>query len=875
MPELKNESKIPVGQVLVGKYRVIREIGRGGMAAVYEAEHLALGKKVALKVLASELSASSIVIERFFREARAAASVKSPHIVDIYDSGRVEDGRPFIAMEMLEGETLYDRMTRIRLISPEGTVRIITQCAKGLMKAHAVGIVHRDLKPENIFILRGEDGEELVKILDFGLAKFYSPVKTDEKTARLTREGAVFGTPAYMSPEQVKGQGSVDHRADLWALGCMTFECLTGRPVWNTDQGVAMTFASIAAAQLPVPSKLRPDLPPSFDEWFRKALERDPAKRFQTSKELADALARSFGGGPISLVSTRDLDAADTVAMTGPPLMEAMEGLADRLEGYDDESPTVARKSMPMAGTVPAREPGLSAVDLPPTASSSGTSRPVPRATIVRYAVSGGALAVALVLAGWSWTRVLGPQILAPVVQSTATAQVEGPTPQGTDTPIAPSTEPRWSLVLADAQKALAMGDAAGAQKALKDAIDAGAAVSVVRAFQEQMKMGAAGAGTCKMAAFSHPRLGVPGNAHSPTIANGAKGAVVTWTDDHEIGGHDHVYSVVIDSTGHPVSRPRDLTPEATDVGSASLLPMGDRIALLYSDQSGREAGVRARWIDEDGRIAGDSILVGAARPGSYWPSIERAPDGFFVAWQDGRDRDGDDLYLRHVNQQLEPVGGEVRATDYAGPPKLAPVVRSPSVAVAGNALYVAYELDRDPKTHLILRLRLPLGAPELSSGLDAAKPPPRGAPLRKDRELGEVQLVNEDKASASAPTIACGNEGCFLAWNGDQGGAFVSLIDPVEGHVVWRKMFSAKGSSPTLGASASGQVMVAYYDSGKVRLAQLSRDGVGSPSTVGKVTGAQPRPWLAPARTGEWLVAWQDTEERHSEAYAARVVCK
>src|SRR5580704_9329660 len=178
MPEPKSETKIGAGQVLVGKYRVTREIGRGGMAAVYEAEHLTLGKKVAVKVLAAELAASTIVIERFFREARAASSVESSNIVDIYDSGRLEDGRPYIAMEMLDGETLYDRMTRIRLIDPATTVRILTQCAKGLMKAHAVGIVHRDLKPENIFILKAEDGEESIKILDFGLAKFYAPVKT-------------------------------------------------------------------------------------------------------------------------------------------------------------------------------------------------------------------------------------------------------------------------------------------------------------------------------------------------------------------------------------------------------------------------------------------------------------------------------------------------------------------------------------------------------------------------------------------------------------------------------------------------------------------------------------------------------------------------
>ena len=127
-----NESKTAVGAVLVGKYRVVREIGRGGIAAVYEAEQLTLGKMVAIKILAAELAQSTIVIERFFREARAAASVKSPHIVDVYDSGRLDDGRPFIAMELLEGESLYDRMARIRLIDPASTVRIITHCAKGL-----------------------------------------------------------------------------------------------------------------------------------------------------------------------------------------------------------------------------------------------------------------------------------------------------------------------------------------------------------------------------------------------------------------------------------------------------------------------------------------------------------------------------------------------------------------------------------------------------------------------------------------------------------------------------------------------------------------------------------------------------------------------
>ncbi len=390
------ESKIADGTLLLGKYRVIREVGRGGMAAVYEAEQLSLGKKVALKVLASELAASNVVIERFFREARAAASVKSPHIVDVYDSGRLEDGRPFIAMEMLDGESLYDRMARVRLIDVPTTVRVISHCAKGLIKAHAAGIVHRDLKPENIFLTKGEDGEDLIKILDFGLAKFYAPVNPDEKTKRLTREGAVFGTPAYMSPEQVKGQGNVDHRSDLWALGCMAYECLLGRPVWNMDQGVAMTFASIATGTIPTPSRIRTDLPLAFDEWFKKCLERDPANRFQTAKELAEALVRVFGDSP-SLGSLGSLNSL--ARLPDDPRPSGQLG--------DDLSPSSPRmrSGLPLD---PLRDVSVPDGPSPASADVLVTNQPLPlpadRSTsIARLAFSG-----ALVVASCRWQRSCG-----------------------------------------------------------------------------------------------------------------------------------------------------------------------------------------------------------------------------------------------------------------------------------------------------------------------------------------------------------------------------------------------------------------------------------------------------------------------------------
>src|ERR1044071_6876666 len=280
---------LPVDALLGGKVRVTREIGRGGMAAVYEAENVDIGKRVAVKVLAAELVSSRTVMERFLREARASAAIRSPYICDVYDVGTFED-RPFLVMELLEGESLYDRLSHIRRLDIRETLAISTQCGKGLARAHEANIVHRDLKPENIFLTKNEDGEVVSKIVDFGLAKFYEPALEGGAAARLTKEGALFGTTAYMSPEQAKAQGEVDQRADLWALACIVYECLTGRTVWNVDQGVAMILAQIAGAPIPRPSRVRDDLPKTFDDWFLKALDRNADKRFQTAKEFSDAL---------------------------------------------------------------------------------------------------------------------------------------------------------------------------------------------------------------------------------------------------------------------------------------------------------------------------------------------------------------------------------------------------------------------------------------------------------------------------------------------------------------------------------------------------------------------------------------------------------
>ncbi len=875
-----NESKIPVGALLAGKYKVIREIGRGGMAAVYEAEQVALGKRVALKVLAQELTHSNIVIERFFREARAAASVQSPYIVDVYDSGRLEDGRPFIAMEFLDGESLYDRMARVRLIDPTTTCRIISHCAKGLMKAHAAGIVHRDLKPENIFIVKSEDGEEISKLLDFGLAKFYAPMRTDEKTARLTREGAVFGTPAYMSPEQVKGLGNVDHRADLWALGCMAFECLIGRPVWNTDQGVAMTFAAIATQPIPVPSKIRADLPVKFDEWFKHALERDPAKRFQTAKELADTLKDALLGpspGPVSYVNISSLDqieAADdaTIELSKPPFpIDTPAPSGEVLTEKTEKSALPIPPPPPVSARAP-RLPNPSATEMPPTASSPVKSARPPVTSVFRWVISGALLVTGAVAIGWVWAKQLKVQVLTPLVMSTATAVTTADS--ATASTLGPAVdEPKWSPLIAEGQQLFAQGDFAAAQKKFKEAESAGAG-SLARAYIEQAKAASSGTGPCKMTQFVRPRYDMKSNAARPAIVEATHGPVMVWTDDHDQKDHDHVYSVQLDDMGRATTAPRDVTPEASEAQKPSLIATGDRLAMLYWDRSGREAGIRARWLDSGGRIAGGSSAVGALRPGHFWPAFEKAPDGFVVVWADDRDHENTDLFFRKLSPELEPVGNEIRLTDYAGPlgPSRAPQVRVPSVAVASNAVFVAYKLERESQ-HMIERLRIAFDDPALQKGLD--EQPPVAGKIKKDRELGDVKLINEDKAPADAPVVECGSEGCFIAYHNEQGGSSVALVEPTAGKIIWRRVVSKTGGHPSLGVSSSGQMMISWFEKGWVHLSTMSRDGVGKDSAFAHVSGEPPHPWIASGKgKNEWLVAWEDFDGSRSEVEAAKVVC-
>ncbi len=276
------------GLQVADRFRLERELGRGGMGSVWLARHTGLDILCAIKFIDQQGRDSTELRARFEREARSAAQLKSPHVVQILDYG-VWQEHPYIAMEYLEGEDLAARLDTAWVLTPEQTCQIIGQVAKALMKAHAAGIVHRDLKPENVFLVRDGD-EEVAKVLDFGIAKSSSMAMVDTGT----KTGSLLGTPYYMSPEQARGVKSIDHRSDLWSLAVMVYQCVTGQLPFESE-GLGDVLAKIMYEPLPVPSEVKPDVPKAFDVWWKRASSRKAEERFQSAKELSEELAIALG----------------------------------------------------------------------------------------------------------------------------------------------------------------------------------------------------------------------------------------------------------------------------------------------------------------------------------------------------------------------------------------------------------------------------------------------------------------------------------------------------------------------------------------------------------------------------------------------------
>jgi eukaryotic-like serine/threonine-protein kinase len=281
-----------VGLVVDGRYRIERVLGTGGMGAVYEAEHVEIGKKVALKVLHPQFSRQADLVARFRREARAASKVGHPNIVDVTDSGTTPEGDVYFVMERLDGLDLGEVLRHERRIAPDRVVAIGTQVCRALSAAHAAGIIHRDLKPENIFLVSREGVADFVKVLDFGIAK--QDMGNQNLPRRLTTPGIAMGTPEYMAPEQAAGK-AIDGRVDIYSVGAILYEMLTADPPHHGAN--TMEILSKKATESPTPPRdLNPDVPEALEEVVMRCLERDPDRRPQTMGALEYELTKSAKG---------------------------------------------------------------------------------------------------------------------------------------------------------------------------------------------------------------------------------------------------------------------------------------------------------------------------------------------------------------------------------------------------------------------------------------------------------------------------------------------------------------------------------------------------------------------------------------------------
>lgn len=313
-PSAQNPRRV-LDTVIARRYRLLGMLGQGGMGSVWRAQHTELLTQVAVKLMDPAIAQNAKSAARFKREAQAAASLFSitKHVVHVLDYG-VDDGLPFIAMELLEGEDLCKRLARVKRLTPTELVALLGQVGKAIAQAHRLGIVHRDLKPANVFIARDQDSdEELVKVLDFGVPK--TQRLSDAASLLQTGTGELMGTPLYMSPEQISGKAPVDARTDVWALAVIAFEALTGKQPF-----IAETFTELERAictnPLPIASASEP-VPEGFDEWFAQAAARDLYHRFESVEAALISLRQVCGSPPGQLSGAARSPAAATAGDPG------------------------------------------------------------------------------------------------------------------------------------------------------------------------------------------------------------------------------------------------------------------------------------------------------------------------------------------------------------------------------------------------------------------------------------------------------------------------------------------------------------------------------------------------------------------------------
>lgn len=397
------------GAVLAGRYRVERILGQGAMGVVVAARHVDLGELFAVKLLLPQALAIPQAVDRFLREARAAARIKSEHAVKVTDVGRLEDGSPYMVMEHLSGSDLQQLVRSQGPLPIEEAVTYVVQACDAIAEAHALGIVHRDLKPSNLFLTRRRNGTPCVKVLDFGISK-----QIVQEAVDLTKTGDVFGTPLYMAPEQMAQSKNADARSDIWSMGIVLYQLLTGTTPFHAST-ITEVVARVLQEEALHPSVRRPGIPPALDGIVIRCLQKKADLRFQTIDDLAAAL-RSPGGSPLP-VSPGPSSAAD-IHVSGAR-QSVPHGLPPTTSiggsGGAESAPAVPPASVVREGGAVAL-PGISAAGGPATTASAWGADDRVRSggsgVLVAAVAMGGTLA-ALLAAGGLWMALRGPAEVA------------------------------------------------------------------------------------------------------------------------------------------------------------------------------------------------------------------------------------------------------------------------------------------------------------------------------------------------------------------------------------------------------------------------------------------------------------------------------
>ena len=381
------------GAIIDGKYEIVRLLGAGGMGAVCEAQHKAIGGRVALKVLHGRAERDAESTARFLREARAAFSIASENVVRVLDAGTAQNGEPYIVMELLEGTDLATHLKSRGPLTAGEAVEYIAQAASALGAAHAQGIIHRDVKPANLFLTRRPDGAPLVKVLDFGIAKASEPFQ-----AQLTESNTAIGTVPYMSPEQLKASRDVDARADVYSLGVVLFELLTGHAMFEAPSAAELIVKILHLEPVPLRA-LRPDLPEGLENVIARATRKNRDERYASTTAFATEARAALAGAPIPNVSTAPSALAQTV---GAP----MQLVAPPTYGPPATAPTMLADSqhgalyrgaaMPMPIVIHKTGPNKPLVVGGAVVGSGGILTSVAALTVVNYSETATVLACGL-----------------------------------------------------------------------------------------------------------------------------------------------------------------------------------------------------------------------------------------------------------------------------------------------------------------------------------------------------------------------------------------------------------------------------------------------------------------------------------------------